>query len=318
MAGSSQPWQGDRVVGSSLPNPYVGVRIAVFPRNGNVPGSWRWSALTVRSHFVLQMSVWGSRSDFSLIFHLEFLPTPKFSSQSRHKFTWELYQADLKDNYILQFLWTGENGGLVPFLPRLFNYWGIMECLHCNKTPECIQVPGDLLTCTQHWQSAARVRCAWWWWHHHFWQLSPTSVEWGNVPKIKTDSRINNDRFLEHSLCALNWSPVSSIRDCQKIIITLQHSSSKGHQQVALGEEVPAGRFGHTWTLTAVFSTGDGQVSQHLSSCHAHSHANTALGVQLESAHRDVAVSSWGRVQRKGRLCVLLQSLKESPGTHQT
>lgn len=87
MAGSSQPWQGDRVVGSSLPNPYVGVRIAVFPRNGNVPGSWRWSALTVRSHFVLQMSVWGSRSDFSLIFHLEFLPTPKFSSQSRHRFT---------------------------------------------------------------------------------------------------------------------------------------------------------------------------------------------------------------------------------------
>lgn len=85
MAGSSQPQQGDRgtaVVGFSLLNPYVDVRIAVFTRNGNVPGSWRWSALTVRSHIVLQMSIWGSRSDFSLIFHLEFLPTSKFSSQS--------------------------------------------------------------------------------------------------------------------------------------------------------------------------------------------------------------------------------------------
>lgn len=71
-----------------------------------------------------------------------------------------------------------------------------MECLHCNKTPMCVQVPGDLLTCTQHWQSAARVRCVWWWWHHHFWQLFPMSVEWGNVPQIKTDSGINNDRSL--------------------------------------------------------------------------------------------------------------------------
>lgn len=151
-----------------------------------------------------------------------------------------------------------------------------MECLHCNKTPECIQVPGDLLTCTQHWQSAARVRCAWWWWHHHFWQLSPMSVEWGNVPKIKTDSRINNDRFLEPSLYALNWSSISSFRDCQKIIITLQHTTSEGHQQGTLGEQVPSGRFRHWLT---VFSAGDGQVSQHLSSCHPHRHANTQLWV---------------------------------------
>lgn len=71
------------VVGYTLPNPYVGVRIAVFPRNINFSGSWMWSALIVRSHFVLQMSVWGSRSDFSLIFHLEFLPTSEFSSQPR-------------------------------------------------------------------------------------------------------------------------------------------------------------------------------------------------------------------------------------------
>lgn len=95
-----------------------------------------------------------------------------------------------------------------------------MECLHCNKTPACIQVPGDLLTCTQHWQSAARVRCACWWWHHHFWQLFPMSVEWGNVPKIKTDSRINNDRFLEPFLCVLGWCSISSVGGCQKISIT--------------------------------------------------------------------------------------------------
>lgn len=75
------------VVGYTLPNPYVDIRIAVFPRNINFSGSWRWSALTVRSHFVLQMSIWGSRSDFSLTFHLGFLPTSKFSSQSRHRFT---------------------------------------------------------------------------------------------------------------------------------------------------------------------------------------------------------------------------------------
>lgn len=101
-----------------------------------------------------------------------------------------------------------------------------MECLHCNKTPMCIQVPGDLLTRTQHWQSAARVRCAWWWWHHHFWQLSPTSVEWGNVPKIKTDSRINNDRFFEPFLCVLNWCSISSITRCQKIIKTFSRHFS--------------------------------------------------------------------------------------------
>lgn len=184
---------------------------------------------------------------------------------------------------------------MVPFLPRLFNYQGITECLHCNKTPECIQVPGDLLTCTQHWQSAARVRCAWWWWHHHFWQLSPRSVEWGNVPKIKTDSRINNDRFLEPSLYALNWSSISSLRDCQKIIIMLQHTISEGHQQ---GTQGPAGRFGHTWALadcifhwrwagvTAPEQLPSSQMCQH-----------SALGVQLEWTHRDVAVSSWGRVQ---------------------
>lgn len=180
---------------------------------------------------------------------------------------------------------------------------------------QSIQVPGDLLTCTQHWQSAARVRCAWWWWHHHFWQLSPTSVEWGNVPKIKTDSRINNDRFLEPSLCALNWSSISSIRACQKIIMTLQHTTSKGHQHWLLQEGLVTP--GHCLTL---FSTGDGQVSQHLSSCHPHPCQHSALGVQLELTLRDVAVSSWGRVQpEEGSVscCSPLRNLQGHAKTHQ-
>lgn len=178
-----------------------------------------------------------------------------------------------------------------------------MECLHCNKTPMCIQVPGDLLTCTQHWQSAARVRCAWWWWHHHFWQLSPTSVEWGNVPKIKTDSRINNDRFFEPFLCVLNWCSISSIGGCQKIIITFTRHFSTPPVRVT-GDTSGcywASRLLHDDFVTCrhwlnVFSTGDGQVSWHQTSCHPHRHANiSTLGIQLEITQRDVVASSWMR-----------------------
>lgn len=117
MVGSSQGWQEDKgkaVVGSSLPNPYVDVRIAVFPRSGNVSGSWRWSALTVRSHFALQMSVWGSRSDSSLILHLEFLPTSKLSSNpdtglcdSCRKLTWKtiiFYNSSKQEKMVVWFL----------------------------------------------------------------------------------------------------------------------------------------------------------------------------------------------------------------------
>lgn len=108
------PWQGAHSHGRETEaqqwwDPHSQVHmyiygIAVFPRNINVSASWSWSALTLRSHFFLQMSVWGSRSEFSVIFHLEFLPTSKFFLTSRRSFTWQWYEADLKDNYILQFL----------------------------------------------------------------------------------------------------------------------------------------------------------------------------------------------------------------------
>lgn len=74
--------------------------------------------------------------------------------------------------------------------------------------------------------------------------------------------------------------------------MTLQHTISEGHQHWLLQEGLVTP--GHCLT---VFSTGDGQVSQHLTSCHPHPCQHSALGVQLELTHRDVAVSSWGRVQ---------------------
>lgn len=90
MAGSSQPCREAKTQQWWDPHYQIHMQMytaAVFPRNINVSASCSWSALTVKSHFFLQMSIWGSRSDFSLIFHLEFLPTSKFPSQSRHSFT---------------------------------------------------------------------------------------------------------------------------------------------------------------------------------------------------------------------------------------
>lgn len=60
MAGSSQGWQGGRgkaVVGPPLLSPHGVARIAVFLKNENISGSWRWSALTVRLGLKLTLTI---------------------------------------------------------------------------------------------------------------------------------------------------------------------------------------------------------------------------------------------------------------------
>ena len=59
-AGSSQGWQGGRgmaVVGPPLLSPHRDARIAVFLRDENISGSWRWSALIVRLGLKLTLTV---------------------------------------------------------------------------------------------------------------------------------------------------------------------------------------------------------------------------------------------------------------------
>lgn len=67
---------------------------------------------------------------------------------------------------------------------------------------------------------------------------------------------------------------------------------------MTLGEQVPAGWFGHTWALTGCifYWRWAGAVAfDQLPSSQMCRHSG--LGVQLELTHRDVAVSSRGRVQ---------------------